>query len=151
MDNLETSLVNSDSSPPLEKPKISITGSPLERLNKGQLEFCVAYSNFGSETYHNATLSAIKAGYSVKTAGVKGSRLVSHSKTRAGIDYLEKGNDVELAKVFDIERPVFLKEMVDSMRELDAKAPNRPRYAEIIAKVKGFYSDGLPLYIANYQ
>jgi phage terminase small subunit len=53
-------------------------------LNEKQRLFCLYYVK-----YFNATLSAIKAGYSKDTAHVQGSRLLSHVKVRAEIKRLK--------------------------------------------------------------
>ena len=47
--------------------------------------FVAKYTQVGSETYHNATKSAVAAGYSPITAHVTGSRLISDAKVSAAI------------------------------------------------------------------
>lgn len=53
------------------------------KLNTRQRAFAEAYSIPGTETYGNAKQSAIKAGYSEKSAEVTGSKLLRNAKVSA--------------------------------------------------------------------
>ncbi|ELK4587203.1 terminase small subunit, partial [Staphylococcus pseudintermedius] len=64
----------------------------MNELNKRQRTFAEAYAIPGTECYGNATKSAIKAGYSEKTAYSQGQRMLKNVEL---LDYI-KGVEQQL-------------------------------------------------------
>lgn len=60
-------------------------------LNLRQDMFCHYYTLIGSETFNNATKSAVAAGYSADSAHVQGCELLTNPKIRDKIDRLMSG------------------------------------------------------------
>lgn len=82
--------------------------SAKARLTTEQEErFCIAYALIGSPTYHNATKSAIAAGYAATSASVRGCKLMKRDSVHSRIAQLEKPqlaawqarNDISVAQV----------------------------------------------------
>ena len=103
-----------------------------KQLNKKQLDFVLEYLKT-----NNITKSAIKAGYSKKTAAVQGSRLLTNVKIAS---YVEAVNErMESDKIADIQE--VMEYLTSVMRgeakdqfDLDASLSERTRAASELAK-----------------
>lgn len=105
-----------------------------DRLNPKKIAFINAYTELGSQTFHNASASARKAGYSAHSSGAIGHRLLRQSK----IDDEIKRRDKE---TWDWDFDTWSREVLKSASQVDAKHSNRPRYLELIGKSKGFIGE----------
>lgn len=105
-----------------------------DRLNPKKIAFINAYTELGAQTFHNASASARKAGYSAHSSGVIGYRLLRQPK----IDQEIKRRDKE---TWDWDFDTWSREVLKSAGEVDAKHSNRPRYLELIGKSKGFIGE----------
>ena len=103
-----------------------------KQLNKKQMDFVLEYLKT-----NNITKSAIKAGYSKKTAAVQGSRLLTNVKIAS---YVEAVNErMESDKIADIQE--VMEYLTSVMRgeakdqfDLDASLSERTRAASELAK-----------------
>ena len=101
-------------------------------LNKRQIDFVQEYMKT-----NNVRQSAIKAGYSAKTASVQGSRLLSNVKVSAYInainERLESDKIADIQEVMEYLTSVMRGEKKDQF-DLDASLGDRTRAASELAK-----------------
>lgn len=104
-------------------------------LTARQAKFVASY-----QINHSATESAVNAGYSVKTAGPIGCRLLKNPKI---INELEKWR---VKKGMEISKPDYVDMALEDYRSLEVVEPNRPRFLEIVGKTLGHLgqNDGKP-------
>ena len=103
-----------------------------KHLNKRQIDFVQEYMKT-----NNVRQSAIKAGYSAKTASVQGSRLLSNVKVSAYInainERLESDKIADIQEVMEYLTSVMRGEKKDQF-DLDASLGDRTRAASELAK-----------------
>ena len=103
-----------------------------KHLNKRQIDFVQEYMKT-----NNVRQSAIKAGYSPKTASVQGSRLLSNVKVSAYInainERLESDKIADIQEVMEYLTSVMRGEKKDQF-DLDASLSDRTRAAGELAK-----------------
>ena len=103
-----------------------------KHLNKRQIDFVQEYMKT-----NNVRQSAIKAGYSPKTASVQGSRLLSNVKVSAYInainERLESDKIADIQEVMEYLTSVMRGEKKDQF-DLDASLGDRTRAASELAK-----------------
>ena len=103
-----------------------------KHLNKRQIDFVQEYMKT-----NNVRHSAIKAGYSPKTASVQGSRLLSNVKVSAYInainERLESDKIADIEEVMEYLTSVMRGEKKDQF-DLDASLSERTRAASELAK-----------------
>lgn len=93
----------------------------------------------------NQSEAARRSGYSVKSASVAGSKLMAKPAIREAIERLEKGQlEASKAQVIEaVERDITKESFITMIRnaydEVGSKHSNAPRFAEILAKTKGFF------------
>lgn len=99
--------------------------------------FCKFYATPFSETYGNGTQSAIKAGFSERTSRIEASKLLSLSNIK---DECKRIEDQALqATDWTIEK--FRQELDKCYNSIPANSPNKPKYLEMMARVKRFFED----------
>lgn len=92
----------------------------------------IAYYQAPGETYQNATQSAIKAGYSAKSAVQIGSQLLHKPKIKTAIDNLIAKKREEITKESYVDMAL------KDYRALDTNEPNKPRFLDIAGKALGY-------------
>lgn len=109
-------------------------------LTEMQEAFCQEYSSSG-----NATASAINGGYSEKTAGVQGSRLLKNVKIQKRINEIREENGIEI----NTKRDNVL-EMLYNIADTKANEPQHILKAiEMISKIEGYYKDVPDIKVEN--
>ncbi len=110
-----------------------------DALNIRQQLFCRYYTLIGSDTFQNNRLSAEKAGYSKKTAGVQGCQMLTRPKIKAYIQTLWTAalDDAGLTPEF------VLQAMRHNMQKLSEAGDHKGAEicAQDIAKTMGMFVD----------
>jgi phage terminase small subunit len=108
-------------------------------LSAKQSDFLEYYADIASDTHNNATQSAIKAGYSVKTAYSQGQRLLKHVEVKAKmLDY-----KVKMAKRADIDRK-YLTEQANTILATSDNERNKLTALSLLADLVGAKRDNAP-------
>ena len=126
-------------------PMASIDTAKSTRLNPKKLAFINAYTQLGSETFHNGARSARFAGYKDTNAAC-----IAHELTHNPIIANEIAKREQEQWDWNFDR--WTQEVLKSSAECDGKHSNRPRYLELIGKSKGFIKENQTnnnLYILN--
>lgn len=95
-------------------------------LTSKQAKFVASY-----QLTHNATESAINAGYPVKTAPQMGSKLVRNPKI---VNQLEEW---KAKKSLEVTKADFIDMALKDYKELGVTEPNKPRFLDIAGKALG--------------
>ena len=113
---------------PEEKPAtLSDVLEDSADLTARQQKFIDAYRISG-----NASLAAKQAGYSAKSAGVEGCRLLKNAKV---VSYLEKLRKIDVSKM---TKETFIERAWEKFDSEAVIEPIKPRYLEIAGKALGF-------------
>lgn len=117
--------------------------APQVRMNPKRTRFAQEYP-----VDLNATQAAIRAGYSKRTANSIGSELLT-------IPVIKKAIDIRLRKLKE-QCDVKLEEILLTLRKMafddkDILAKDKIKAIEVIAKIKGYYSDSLRIDIGIIQ
>jgi hypothetical protein len=100
-----------------------------KRLNEREAKFIAFYL---ADPEQNATQSAIKAGYSQKSAPSIGWQLLQKPKVKRAIDnYLEQ-------KTTELPKEKFIDLAIKDYKSLDVTEPNKPRFLDIAGKALGY-------------
>jgi phage terminase small subunit len=106
-------------------------------LTDKQTAFVNYYTNGDNGTTNNATQSAIRAGYSQKTANEQGSRLLANVKIKQAI----RAKRLEMAKEVDVR----VSEIVAELRAIafaqEASKPDKLRALELLGRYKAMFID----------
>lgn len=103
-------------------------------MNQRQQAFCEAYLTSG-----NAAEAARQAGYSAKTARSIGQRLLTFVDIQ---EYLERRNQ-EISEANTASMEEVRQFWTSTMRDAAAKAPDRLKASELLAKTYGAFVDRL--------
>lgn len=98
-----------------------------KRINEREALFIAYY-----QTSHNATESAVKAGYSPKSAKSIGCQLLKKPKISLAI------KDQTAKQLAEISKESFINRALSIHDELDKTEPNAPRYYDIAGKALGY-------------
>lgn len=113
----------------------------MAQLRQKHIAFINAYTSLGQETYQNISKSARLAGYSEKSAHTSGKMLLNRPEIAREIaTIIDRQNQVALERQ-DISKEKYLGMMTEAYEICGPKHSNAPRYAELIGKVKGFFTD----------
>lgn len=99
----------------------------VRRINEREALFIAYY-----QTSHNASESAVKAGYSPKSAKTIGSQLLAKPKIALAI------KDQTAKQLAQITKESYVNRALAIHNELDKTEPNAPRYYDIAGKALGF-------------
>lgn len=109
------------------------------KLTAKQQAFVEAYCAAGQNTYNNATQSAIKAGYSVKTAYSSGQRLLKHVEASKAIAQLR----AEIAEKIEVTRDYCVKKL-KVVIEATTNERNRLTAISLLGDFAGFKREVAP-------
>jgi hypothetical protein len=120
--------------PILASPAKNVSRIGRQYLTERQAEFCRNYADIRSETFQNANSSAKKAGYNSRISAYE---LVRLPHIRERIEEIES----EISAGCDWTVDVFRYEIVKCYKAVKAESANKPKYLEMIGKVKGFFNE----------
>lgn len=90
----------------------------------------------------NASESARRAGYSPKTAGVAGAKLVKHPEVKKAIEAHFEAEKAELERIKrERSKTNFVEDAYTSAESLPIDSPLRPRYLDLAGRALGFLRD----------
>lgn len=113
------------------------------RLNIKQATFVKLYTDITSDTYGNATRSAIKAGYTVRSAQSVSSRLLSNVIVKAEIDRFKSES---------ILTPEKIKELLSKLGSEAKRESDKIRAIEVLSKIIGLQRDTTNVVVqTNFQ
>jgi hypothetical protein len=112
-------------------------------LNTFQLAFGEYFYTPTSETYHNASKSASKAGYAITCAKEQGYKLAKHAGIRARFSGIVSSNPAVARIEEQVTREVIVRDLrrIQNLAEDDKKWSEALKALELIGKTAGLFAD----------
>ena len=111
-----------------------------DKLTGKMTDFVKYYCDPGSESYNNATKSAIKAGYTPKTANIASDQLLGNIRIKTAITEYKAKIDEKM----DISRELLTDKMLDIVNSGTASNSDKTRSASLIADMCGYKRENAP-------
>lgn len=104
--------------------------------------FISLYTAQGKPTFLNATKSAKESNYGLKNCASAGSQLLKRPDIKREVERILEERRTELAVKAGITKDELVAITAQSLEEVPASHPNRPRYIDLLAVMKGYKGDG---------
>lgn len=121
--------------------------SNTPRITNRVKQFCLYYSTPTSETFGNGTASYKKAGFRSENAQKSSHMLLKRPEVASYLADMDK----KTLESYNWNKEVYIKEGIDTIRELPRSSSVRSKYYEIVGKVYGFFNDNVVANVLFYN